>query len=386
MVVTPAFAAYPQTYLFDQKWSFPSPYPSTSFQPHGMVTYAGHQFVAAYDNYIAEYENGALVRTFPLAGVATASEVAVGENVMWVIDNDTGQVRKFDASGTYLDVTITGFGIGFNLPYAVSIDSFGCVYVADMGGLGYGGRITKYAADGTYVCTLGSSATAGLWKPVSIAIGPNQHVYVADGEAGKIREYTPSNAGRTSYSASVTFSAALEEPDSLSIDAAGNIFALDGSYQTLTKYSPDRSVLSKWGQFGTGAGQFTHPWSVTVDPATHQVYVDDRDAYNLQRFHLQDVRPLTYAYGTVTVKKGSYASFKYKVTGEISPGVSAKVKIYSGTRLKATISCGSVAQGFWHTKKWKCNLARGTYTWKVYATDSAGHTQRSVSYKTLKVK
>jgi len=33
-----------------------------------------------------------------------------------------------------------------------------------------------------------------------------------------------------------------------------------------------------------------------------------------------------------------------------------------------------------------CSLARGTYTWKVYATDLAGNTQSTIGYRTLTVK
>ena len=35
---------------------------------------------------------------------------------------------------------------------------------------------------------------------------------------------------------------------------------------------------------------------------------------------------------------------------------------------------------------WKCKLAKGTYTWKVYATDLAGNAPHVIGKKTLVVK
>jgi hypothetical protein len=66
--------------------------------------------------------------------------------------------------------------------------------------------------------------------------------------------------------------------------------------------------------------------------------------------------------------------------------VTVTLKVFTGSTLKATIPCGTVNQGAWQYKSWSCKLPKGTYTWKVYATDAAGHAQRSIASKKLTVK
>ena len=79
-------------------------------------------------------------------------------------------------------------------------------------------------------------------------------------------------------------------------------------------------------------------------------------------------------------------SFSYKADADISPSAKPTIKVYKGSSLKATISCGTVSQGYWHSKSWTCKLAKGSYAWKVYAKDSAGHAQLNIASKTLTVK
>jgi hypothetical protein len=161
---------------------------------------------------------------------------------------------------------------------------------------------------------------------------------------------------------------------------------VDRSARSVTKFSPDRTKLAAWGSRGTGVGEFEMPWSVAIDPLTHLAFVDDRDNFNIQQFHLTDLRPLTYASAAISVKKGKTAVFKFKATSEVAPNVTVTIKIYKGNSRKKIITVGSVTQGWYHTKSWKCTLPKGTYTWRVYASDGAGHSQRAVASKAFKVK
>lgn len=391
----PALAANPQSYPLDHRWDLVAP--TTPFQAHGLVSDAGYLYLAGYDYYALRFTPGATLGAgdiLALDEMATASELSVRDGVMWVVDHDDDTVSKFDSAGSYLGVTLTGSPVGvFDLVNAVTVDASACVYVADMGGVvgSNPGRITKFASDGSYICTFGDSGTTDLWQPSSLVVGPNWHVYVADSISSRISEYSPTSAARTAYNSSAstvkpTLWTMLEEPDGVTVDAAGNVFAVDRSARSVTKFSPDRTKLAAWGTRGTGDSQFEMPWSVAVDPLTHLVFVDDRDNFTLQQFHLTDLRPLTYASAAISVRKGKTATFKFKATSEVAPGVKVTIKIYKGGSLKRTISVGSVSQGWYHTKSWKCTLAKGSYTWKVYANDGAGHNQRAVASKAFTVK
>ena len=61
------------------------------------------------------------------------------------------------------------------------------------------------------------------------------------------------------------------------------------------------------------------------------------------------------------------------------------VKIYKGAKLKKTLVLGSQATNALLAYAWKCTLAKGGYTIKVFATDLAGNAQSTVGAARLTV-
>lgn len=391
-----AFAAYRQTYGFVNRWTVAAGTPSAQFEAYGMaLAPSGDVIIASHDTYVAEYTVagvpvttlGSTVTTaFGAEGFDTANNVAVRGTDMWVLDYDKG-VAKLDTSGQSQGVYVASVpGVSsLEALEGVAVDASGCVYVTDHGSPnGNGFRVAKFTSNGTYVTSFGDVGTP-LWSAHSVAVGPDWQVYVADGGAGAVRRYTP-DATRTGYTLTGTWTnAAFGEPQAVATDAWGNVFVLDYGTQTVTKLDPSGNPLARWGGIGSGNGLFTTGWSLVVAPNGH-VFVDDRSGAVVQEFQLLDLGPITWAAGNVTVKKGKNAGLKYKVDEDVSSSAKVTIKVYKGSKLKATVACGSVSQGTWHTKSWKCKLAKGTYKWKVYATDAAGHAQRNVAVKTLKVK
>ena len=97
------------------------------------------------------------------------------------------------------------------------------------------------------------------------------------------------------------------------------------------------------------------------------------------------VGPATQALANVTARAGKRASFRFKVT-DVTPKATVSLKVFKGKRLKKTVKVGSRPTGKAQSYSWNCGLPRGTYTWKVYATDQAGNTQVKMTGKTLTVK
>jgi len=95
--------------------------------------------------------------------------------------------------------------------------------------------------------------------------------------------------------------------------------------------------------------------------------------------------PQTLALAKVTVKKGKSATFRFRVN-DLTPTASVRIKIYKGAKLKKTLNVGSKATGTPLSFKWKATMAKGSYTWKVFATDLAGNTQSSIGSKKLTIK
>jgi DNA-binding beta-propeller fold protein YncE len=95
--------------------------------------------------------------------------------------------------------------------------------------------------------------------------------------------------------------------------------------------------------------------------------------------------PQTLALAKVSVTKGKKATFRFRVN-DLTPTATVTIKIYKGKSLKKTITVGSKATNSAQSFKWNCKLAKGSYTWKVYAKDLAGNAQTKVGAKALKVK
>jgi len=384
---TTALGAYAQSYGFVSKCSMPTM--PVDFAAKGMaLSPRGNLLVSTTDDYLAEITTtGVNVATLGLGvSLTQVNNVASNGSDIWVQDEQS-RVKKLDSYGNDTGVTIPGF----NLADGIAVDASGCVYVADEGGsAGYGWQVSKYNSAGTLITRFGTTGTSSnadwMWSGRCISIGPDWSVYVADSAGGMIRKYAP-NAARTSYTPAARWasSALFPSPISVAADAKGNVFVLDSSYNTITKLNSAGTVLAHWGGSGTTNGVFTTPWSLVVAP-NGNVFVDDRDALTVQQFQQLDLGPLTSAAANVTVKKGKTAKLKYRADEDFSSTVNVTIKVYKGSKLKATIKCGTVGQGAWHTKSWKCKLAKGSYKWKVYATDAAGHSQQNVASKTLKVK
>jgi sugar lactone lactonase YvrE len=95
--------------------------------------------------------------------------------------------------------------------------------------------------------------------------------------------------------------------------------------------------------------------------------------------------PQTLALAKVSVTWGKKATFRFRIN-DLTPTATATIRIYKGKVLKKTLSVGSRPTGSAQSCKWLCKLARGSYTWKVYARDLAGNAQRTLGWKTLTVR
>ena len=95
--------------------------------------------------------------------------------------------------------------------------------------------------------------------------------------------------------------------------------------------------------------------------------------------------PQTLALAKASVKKGKKATFRFRIN-DLTPTATVTIKIYKGKKLKKTIMVGSKATNSAQSYKWTCKLAKGSYTWRVYAKDLAGNAQTKAGSKALVVK
>jgi hypothetical protein len=139
-------------------------------------------------------------------------------------------------------------------------------------------------------------------------------------------------------------------------------------------------------------GPWTQGTSCTVggDGAHTLSYRAVDAAGNAEGVHTATVRmdtsrPATQALSKSRVRKGLRATLRFSAT-DLAPRAVFTVKVYRSRRLVKTLPVGLRATNTALRYSWVCRLARGTYTWKVYATDLAGNRQGTIGAQLLRVR
>lgn len=155
---------------------------------------------------------------------------------------------------------------------------------------------------------------------------------------------------------STALTVALSASDSAGSGVAFSEYSLDGAgYVTGTSVS-----LS-------GSGLYTVLYR-SVDVAGNV------EAANTAVARIDTTKPVTRAYRNVSVLRGHSVTMRYRVN-DLTPKAAVTIRIYRSGVLKKTLSLGQRDTNAWRTHTWTCALARGTYVWKVLATDLAGNPQ-----------
>lgn len=96
--------------------------------------------------------------------------------------------------------------------------------------------------------------------------------------------------------------------------------------------------------------------------------------------------PNTRPLASVKAPRGKRASFPFRIES-VTPSAHASLCLYRKGRLAKRLNLGAVPTNVRHTFVWqKCTLARGNYTWKVFATDEASLTTAHPRAGTLVVR
>ena len=104
-------------------------------------------------------------------------------------------------------------------------------------------------------------------------------------------------------------------------------------------------------------------------------------------FKIDVTGPNARAKQNVTVRWGKKAKLQYSLSDEFCTQCTpVKMKITKGTKTYKTYNLGTKNCGTMYTKSFTCKLARGTYKWQVFATDTAGNVQSVQNTKKLIVK
>ncbi len=181
----------------------------------------------------------------------------------------------------------TGSVVRFDEPNGVAVDRSGNVYVADTVNsavrmIAPGGLVTTFAGYIGIPGNLdGTGTNARFMSPFALAIDAYGNVYVADSAACTIRKVSPSRvvttlageAGVPGSADGVGTAAQFRTPTGLAVDGYGNVYVADSGNDTIRKITASGVVTTLAGSAGLAGSSdgnasealFWHPGAVAID-------------------------------------------------------------------------------------------------------------------------
>ncbi len=274
--------------------------------------------------------------TGTMAQFTSPSGVAVdGSGNVFVADSDNHKIRKISPSGLVTTVagSTQGFADGmsntaqFNTPNGVAVDVSGNIYVADTENQ----KIRKISPAGSVTTLAGSTlgfkddegTAAQFHLPYGLTVDGSGNVYVADVGNSRIRKITPAGVvttfagGKEGYADGTGTSAQFDRPFSVALDKSGNFYVSDRNNNRIRKISSAGVVTTLAGStlgFADGIGissQFYFPFGVAVD-LSGNVFVADRDNHKIRKIDPNNlVTTLSGSVRGFADGTGSLAQFNY---------------------------------------------------------------------------
>lgn len=186
-----------------------------------------------------------------------------------------GNIQKFNAAGVYLWQEVMPQVPDSNLcaPKSAKIGPDGNLYVLDSSPDGGGtapNNIKVYAMDGTFIRTIGASGSNEMSVPSDFDFDASGNIYVADTYNSRVQKFAPDGAYLSSLGSSVFDS---DWVWGIAIDSQGYMYV--SGDESVYKFDPNGIFIHEFGSYGTGDGEFSWSTGIAID-ASDNVYVGDR--------------------------------------------------------------------------------------------------------------
>jgi C1A family cysteine protease len=283
--------------------------------------------------------------------------------------------------------------------------------------------------DMTPPVTTDDHLTTPLSAPATVTLTPGDALSGMLGGLART-EYKVGAASSYTAGTSVVLGAGTHTVSYRSTDAAGNLETPDKTF-TVTVIGPPPpvsgctyafaadpttgwhntvQVVTVTASGGTGTGRTIHystdgggTWTSAVantvtlmlgDQGAHRFQYYASDSLATEAVHdagyvnIDTVKPVTRTGGKVTVKKGKRAALKFRVV-DVVPGCGRAVvviQIRKGSRTVKAIRVGARPANVSLSCRYTARLPKGTYTYRVTATDVAGNAATSIVSARLVVK
>lgn len=229
---------------------------------------------------------------------------------LYVADCGHHRIRKIDSSGNVTTVAGndtpgtadgTGTAASFNNPKGVVADASGNLFVLDSNNhrirkIDPNKVVTTFSGSGSAGSADGAAFSASFNTPFALTIDAWGNLFVADEMNHKIRKVAPNGGvstfagnGGTAIVDGTGTSATFHNPAGIAIDIQGNLYVADYYDNRIRKISPDGVVTTIAGTDalgtadGTGvAATFSNPCGIAVD-LQGNLYIGDSTDHKLRK-------------------------------------------------------------------------------------------------------
>ena len=195
------------------------------------------------------------------------------DNTIWVGERcgqnscvgreDVDPILQFDTDGNLLQ----SFGAGLiTWPHGIHVDSEGNVWVTDARGDGdRGHQVWKFSSSGEVLMRLGKAGVAGSGndvfdQPSDVLVAPNGDIFVADGHGSegnnRIVKFAPDGTFIKTWGTTGAEAGEFRDPHALAMDSKGRLYVGDRGNSRTQIFDQDGNWIATWTQFGRPSGLF----------------------------------------------------------------------------------------------------------------------------------
>jgi len=212
-------------------------------------------------------------------------------------------------------------------PYAVAVDGFGNLYIADFS---YNvirrvaaatGIITTVAGNGMqgYAGDGGPATSAELWAPYAVAVDGSGNLYIADFRNNAIREVAAATGIITTVAGNVTFGysgdggpaigAQLNGPTGVAVDGSGNLFIADMNNNAIRKVTAAAGIITTVAGNGAQGDSGDRGPAIKASLNTPRgVAVDGHGNFYIADFGNDAIREVAVTTGIITTVAGNHTA------------------------------------------------------------------------------
>lgn len=176
---------------------------------------------------------------------------------------DVDPILQFDTNGKLLK----SFGAGLiTWPHGIHVDREGNVWITDARGEGdRGHQVWKFSPDGEVLMTLGKAGVAGTGndvfdQPSDVLVAPNGDIFVADGHGSegnnRIVKFASDGTFIKTWGSTGAEAGEFRDPHALAMDSQGRLFVGDRGNSRIQIFDQDGNWIATWTQFGRPSGLY----------------------------------------------------------------------------------------------------------------------------------